>query len=74
MVTNKRSLTAIFTVALLVAAGCSNRGMYNNVQTNNLRDCDQYLGQKREECRARFQKSYDDYERERQEVLEGDKP
>lgn len=64
-------VTKIIPLCLLMvlAAGCSSKQLYNAAQENRLQKCGELHGAQREECEALYQKDYDTYERERQEVL-----
>ena len=67
----KRSaLLALLTAALLSAlSACTNRQIYNAIQQNRLNECEKMVDAQREQCVAQYQKNYDDYEREREEIL-----
>ncbi|MDM7860280.1 hypothetical protein QTP81_06705 [Alteromonas sp. ASW11-36] len=39
-----------------------------------MRECSKLYGAQREECEARYQKDFDTYQREREEVLNNDNP
>lgn len=56
-------------VLLLVIAGCSNRAVYENLQINQRNKCQQGPQAAYEECMRGVDKSYEEYERERQEHL-----
>lgn len=59
-------------VFLLLVAGCSSKAVYDNVQYNNFRECNSVPSAQYEECVERSNKSYEEYERERESVLEED--
>ena len=48
---------------------CTSRQLYNAVQQNRLQDCRQLADTQRKECEAQYQKDYDTYEQQRQQVL-----
>ena len=50
-------------------AGCSNKAVYENIQINNRNACLKVPQSQYEECLERSNKSYEEYERERKEVL-----
>ncbi len=54
----------------LVIAGCSSRGAYEGIQTSNRFECTKLPPSQYDECMKNANKPYDEYERERQEVLE----
>jgi hypothetical protein len=61
----KRHLVpSILTLIVLSAAGCSNRGLYDSIQASNRTECGKLPQGEFEECMARNEKSYDEYERE----------
>lgn len=63
--------TILVTLLLIVisVAGCSNRGIYEDLQNNRRNECLKLLPAERDECLEHVGKPYDEYERERQEVL-----
>lgn len=56
-------------VALFFLAGCGSQAVYDNIQLNNRRECNKLPPAQYEECIAHAGKSYEEYEREREEVL-----
>ena len=58
-----------FFLVLFVLASCSNRGIYGGVQTSRQHECSTLPPSQYEECMENASKSYDEYERERKEVL-----
>lgn len=54
---------------LIVVAGCSNRAVYENIQMNKKHECQQVPLSEYDRCMEGVEKSYDEYERERQEYL-----
>ena len=64
-----RVLMACF---IFSVAGCSNKAVYDNIQHNNRQECNTVPPAQYEECMARSNKSYDEHEREREAVVEGD--
>ena len=56
-------------LALLVLLGCSNRGAYEGIRASSRFECSKLPPSQYDECMERAGKSYDEYERERQEAL-----
>lgn len=54
--------------AVLVSA-CSNRQLYNAVQENRKAKCDEMPDAQRAECLEQYQKSYEEYDRGRRQVI-----
>lgn len=54
----------------IIVAGCSNRGIYENMQANNRLECAELQFFQYEECMEKTNKSYDEYRRERQEAMD----
>ncbi|MDF2178389.1 hypothetical protein P2G88_09005 [Aliiglaciecola sp. CAU 1673] len=52
-------------------AACTSKQLYQGTMQNRLNACEKYHGEQRLQCREQYQKSYEEYERERQAVLEG---
>ena len=64
---------AIMSFTLLMSAGCSNQAAFEIMQSNKIKACERMAeGQAREDCLRGYEKTYDQYERERNEVI-GDK-
>lgn len=62
----------LFAVMLLFA--CSQRQVYDSIQTGQRNECELLSGVQREECLQRLSPDYQTYERQRQELLkENDK-
>jgi hypothetical protein len=57
------------TLLLVLASGCTSKQLYNAAQQNRLQNCSELQGAQRDECEALYQKDYETYERERQQVL-----
>jgi|GEM_PF-3484168 hypothetical protein len=58
-----------FCVSLTLFSGCTYRGAYHEMQREQLRQCVEEQGIPYHECLERTNKSYDEYMRERQEVI-----
>lgn len=61
----------LITVCLvfLVLAGCSNRGIYEGIQAGNRNECLRLPPSQYDDCMKRASKSYDEYDRERKEIV-----
>lgn len=59
----------VFSIIFLVA-GCSNKAVYENLQHNQRLHCEQLPISEYERCMRDAEKSYEQYEKERQEYLE----
>lgn len=57
------------TLALLLVAGCSNKATYQNLQINQRNKCLELPQSQYDECMKGAEKSYEQYEKERQEYL-----
>jgi hypothetical protein len=57
-------------LVLICSAGCSNKVMYDNLRLNQRQKCVEEPRPTYVECVKRTNKSYEDYERERKELLE----
>lgn len=62
-------LLVMSAVCVVVAAGCSNRAVYENMQLNQRQECAERPPSEFEACMERVNKTYDEYERDRQEIL-----
>lgn len=51
-------------------SACSNRQLYHSAQTSRLNECNNLIGYQRDKCLEQSSKSYEQYQREREEVLE----
>ena len=61
-------LAVVATVSPFLFA-CTSQDLYEATQENRLQECRKLYGAQREECEAQYQKSYDTYERERNDVI-----
>ncbi|MCG8610073.1 MAG: hypothetical protein MI864_06010 [Pseudomonadales bacterium] len=59
-------------LATLLVIGCSNRAVYDNIQLNNRYACAEKPPSEQDACYQNASKTYDEYERERQEALQQD--
>lgn len=53
----------------VLISACSQRQVYDSVQTNQRNECELLSGVQREECLKRLNPDYQTYERQRQELL-----
>lgn len=58
-------------LAIFFMAGCGNRAVYENIQMNKKRECSKLPPSEYEQCMRDVNKPYDEYERERREVING---
>lgn len=70
-----RVITKVLRVILMLITactlfGCSNRAIYENIQLHNRQQCAQLPPSQYDDCMEEINKSYDEYEREREESLE----
>ena len=56
-------------IALFVLIGCSQRSVYEGVQAGNRNECYSLPPTQQEECFEKNSKSYEQYERERKEII-----
>ncbi|PHR65787.1 hypothetical protein LG272_04440 [Pseudidiomarina marina] len=66
--TGLRVTLSVVCLSLLIN-GCTYRGAYQEMQREQLRQCVEEQGIPYHECLERTNKSYDEYMRERQEVI-----
>lgn len=69
----KRTKIIPLALLLVLASGCTSKQLYNAAKQNRLQNCSELQGAQRDECEALYQKDYETYERERQEVLNDQK-
>ena len=60
--------SALFIITAILLAACSQKAVYDNIQLNNRTQCDRAPLSEYDDCMARTNKPYEDYDRERQEV------
>lgn len=56
----------------ILLAGCSSKAVYDNVQRNNRQECVNVPPAQYEECIQRSSQSYEEYKRDRAEVLKSE--
>ncbi len=59
-----RLLTLVLSVIIV---GCSNKAVYDNIQLNNRRACNDVPASQYAECIERVSKTYEEYKRDREE-------
>lgn len=57
-------------IIVMVLAGCSARAVYDNVQLNNQQECARVPPSEYDACMEAASKTYDEYQREREELLQ----
>jgi hypothetical protein len=67
---NLLSKLAVAAGLLLALAGCTNQDAYNAVRENRLHECQYLPPSEQEECVQRYDKTYEEYQRQREELLE----
>lgn len=70
----KQILTFTFIPLILLATltGCSNRGVYESIQMTKRNDCSKVPPYQFDDCMAKANKPYDEYERERKAATDSD--
>jgi hypothetical protein len=61
-------LTPVF-VILFILTGCSNKGVYEGIQISHKNKCATLSSSKYNECIENIKISYDEYDRERKNML-----
>lgn len=56
-------------IVILILASCSNKGIYEGIQTSKRNECSKVPPSQYDECMEKANKSYDEYEREREKDL-----
>ncbi|OFE12160.1 hypothetical protein PHACT_02610 [Pseudohongiella acticola] len=56
----------LIVACLLALSGCSNRGVYEGIQASNRLECHRLPPSQFDDCMQRANKSFNEYERERQ--------
>ncbi|BES69043.1 hypothetical protein RE428_00610 [Marinobacter nanhaiticus D15-8W] len=57
-------------LSLVVLVGCSNRAVYDNIQLNQRNECFKLPPSQRSDCLDSIDKSYDEYRKEREEIVD----
>ena len=62
-------------LALCASTGCSNRELYEAIQSNERLECQKMVRQiEYEECMRQVSESYEQYTQSRKEILRGEEP
>lgn len=64
--------TILLSTLLLTFFGCTSKGAYESIQVSNRIECSRVPLSQYDECIENTNKPYDEYERERKELLEHD--
>lgn len=56
-----------FVLAMLIVAGCTNRGAYEGIQASKRFECSELPPSQYEDCMREANRSYDEYQRQRSE-------
>ncbi len=59
-----------FILALVLVTACSNREIYNTIQTNQKHQCRNLPPAAYDECINTYSESYDEYQKKRKQALE----
>ena len=66
----KKYILGALALATIVTAGCSNKAAYEIMQSNKKAACERVAeGQAREDCMRGYERSFAEYERERNRAL-----
>ena len=67
---DKKKLLGVAALTIFVGAGCSNEPAYEMMQYNKQQACGRMAeGQAREDCLRGYEKTFNEYERERRRVV-----
>ncbi|MFT7260442.1 MAG: hypothetical protein ACI9MS_002311 [Glaciecola sp.] len=67
---DKKKLLGVAALTIFVGAGCSNEAAYEMMQYNKQQACGRMAeGQAREDCLRGYEKTFNEYERERRRVV-----
>jgi hypothetical protein len=66
----KKKLLGVAALTILLGAGCTNEAAYEMMQRNKQQACGRMAeGQAREDCLRGYEKTFNEYERERRRVV-----
>jgi len=66
----RKSINGVLVLATLIVAGCSNKVAYEVMQANKKEACKRVAeGQAREDCMRSYERSFAEYERERNRAV-----
>lgn len=60
---------ALIILAMICLSGCGRQGVYDNIQMDNKRRCESVPVPEYQDCIDASSQSYEEYERQRQELL-----
>jgi hypothetical protein len=63
-------MKAFYAVSLCLLCACSNQAIYDGIQENRRNKCRELPQGQYEKCMAQYEQPYDDYARERREMLD----
>ena len=64
----------VLAVAVFTVSGCSNRAVYQNLQLNKKQECRRLPVTEYDDCMRDMEQSYEEYERQRKQVIENKAP
>lgn len=67
-------LTLSLFAVLLCSSGCSNQQIYTGIQKNRQQMCERLEGTAREECLKQYDTEYNDYQKERERLIQAPEP
>ena len=56
-------------ILAIASTACSNQAIYETIQASDRHTCYTYVGSRFESCLQRYDKTYEEYKRERDEVI-----
>ncbi len=59
---------ALQLIIFIMLTGCSNKGVYDGIQTSNQLECSKVPSSHYDECMQNVSQTYDEYEREREKI------
>lgn len=66
----RKYLLGVAAITVLLGAGCSNEAAYEMMQINKQQACENMAeGQAREDCLRSYEKTFNEYERERRRMV-----
>lgn len=66
MFSTYRSLMLV--ILFFVCTACTTLNLYNAVKQNRLQECDKMLGERKAECIAQYELTYEEYTEEKEKV------
>lgn len=65
----KKFSQLILPLMVVFISSCSNKELYHAIHENRMNNCIKLPPPRDEQCKKSYQKSYDEYKRQREEVL-----